>query len=404
MKVLLINKYLYKKGGTETYTFGIKEMLEKNGHKVMLFSMKDPKNFSTKYEKYFVENIDFNKNKLKGAFKLIYSREAERKLENLILAERPDVCHVNLIYHHLTPSIFHVLKKYNIPIVFTAHDYKIICPNYKLWNKGKMCKKCKGGKYYNCIKNKCHKNSYIFSSLLTIEAYLHKIINSYDNIDFIISPSGFMRDCLVEFGIKREKIKLIPNFIDTNNKEIDNIIGDYILYFGRLSEEKGIETFIKSKQYVNSKLNYKIVGVGPIEEHLKEVIRQNGIENIELCGFLQGEELKNMIKNSRLVVVPSEWNEVFGLTAIEAFLNKKIVIASKEGGLKELIENEKNGYLFNTGDCRDLAEKIDRAVLNSEGKLKQMQEYASENAIFKYNDRDYYNKLIEIYNLAISNH
>lgn len=401
MRVLLINKYLYKKGGTETYTFGIKKMLEERGHKVILFSMKDPKNILNDYEEYFIENIDFNKNKLKNAVKLIYSTEAEKKLEELILKENPDICHVNLIYHHLTPSIFRVLNKYDIPTVFTAHDYKIICPNYKMWNKNMLCKKCIKGTYMNCFVNKCHKNSRVFSLILTIEAYLHKAIKSYSYIDYIISPSKFMENVLIESGIDKDKIVFIPNFVDEPAQKTENNLGEYILYFGRLSEEKGIETFINSKKYINEDIKYKIVGIGPIEEKLKDVVRLNNIQNIEFCGFLDGNELNKIIQKSRVVIVPSEWSEVFGLTAIEAFYNNKIVIASNEGGLKELIYNGKNGYLFKAGRPEDLADKINLVINMDEKSLKEMQRNANENAINLYNSTKYYNKLIEIYNLAI---
>lgn len=405
MKILLINKYYYKKGGTETYTFGLKKMLENHGHEVCVFSMDDEKNISSEYSDYFVDNIDFSKDKIKNAFKLIYSREAYNKLEKLIKEYEPDLCHVNLIYHHITPSIFHVLSKYNIPVIFTAHDYKIICPNYKIWNKNR-CKKCKNGKFINCVLNKCHKDSYLNSFLMTVEAYIHKIIKSYEKIDYIIAPSSFMKNTLVDFGINESKITVIPNFIDTymeknNNKE--NKIGDYILYFGRLSEEKGIHTFVKSKKYIHNNISYKIVGTGPMEEEILKEINKENLENIELKGFLDGEELIESIKNSLCVVIPSEWDEVFGLTVIESFINKKVVITSKQGAFPELIDEDFNGNMFNTGDEKDLADKINRIIEKNPEELKQMQEKSYLHAKEKYNQESYYNQLMCIYEAAIKN-
>lgn len=405
MKILLINKYYYKKGGTETYTFGIKNMLEENGHDVAIFSMHDNKNNYSEYSDYFIENIDFNKNKIKNSFKLIYSKEACEKLEKLINYYKPDICHVNLIYHHITPSVFHVLNKYNIPTVFTAHDYKIICPNYKIWNNNR-CHKCKNGKYINCLLSKCHKNSYINSMLMTIEAYTHKLIRSYENIDHIISPSKFMKNTLVDFGLDKSKITTIPNFLDSymeKNNIKGQVIGDYILYFGRLSEEKGIETFIKSKKYISHDIKYKIIGTGPMDKKIKELISRDNITNVEMLGFLEGEHLIKAISNSLCVVIPSEWDEVFGLTVIESFINRKLVITSKQGAFPELIEEGKNGYMFNTGNEKDLANKIDGIMNIDKNKLKNMQEEAHLSAKQKYSQENYYKSLINIYKESINN-
>lgn len=405
MKILLINKYYYKKGGTETYTFGLKDMLEDYGHDVAIFSMHDDRNNYSKYSDYFIDNIDFNKDKIKNSFKLIYSKEACEKLEKLIKYYKPDLCHVNLIYHHITPSIFHILKKYNIPIVFTAHDYKIICPNYKIWNKAR-CDKCKNGKYINCLLNKCHKNSYINSMLMTLEAYTHKFLKSYENIDHIISPSKFMEKTLIDFGLDKSKITTIPNFLDTymeKNNRKESVIGDYILYFGRLSEEKGIETFIKSKKHISSNIKYKIVGTGPMENIIKELVAKDNINNVEILGFLNGEELINEISNSLCVVIPSEWDEVFGLTVIESFINKKLVITSEQGAFPELIEDGVNGYIFKTGNEKDLANKIDTIIKIDKSKLKDMQEQVYLNAKEKYSQQHYYERLMDIYNKFIKN-
>ena len=196
MKILMVNKFYYIKGGSETYYFSLKNLLEKNGHEVIDFSMEDEKNFESKYSKFFVNNVDYNKeqsifSKMKEAKKIIYSTEAKKKLELLIKETKPDIAHLHIFQHQLSLSILDVLKKYNIPIVYTAHDLKMICPNYKMLTHGEICERCKDGKYYNCLKYKCLKDSMAKSGVAMMEAYINKCRKAYDKIDYIISPSKF---------------------------------------------------------------------------------------------------------------------------------------------------------------------------------------------------------------------
>ena len=277
MRILLINKYNFVKGGSEIYTFGLKEMLLKDGHEVIDFSMNNPKNQYSPYSKYFIDNIDYSdkslKSKIKNSIKLIYSIEAKRKLEKLIKDTRPDLAHVNLIYHQITPSILHTLKKFNIPIVLTSHDYKLVCPNYKLYNNG-LCDKCVNGNYINCLKGRCHKSSLLFSTLLTVEAYLHKFLKSYNLVDRIICPSNFMKDKLLQSGISEEKLIYIPNFINpryyyNSKKYLVNNKSKEIIYYGRLSKEKGLLNLMKALKLVKHEVKIKIIGTGPEEKELK---------------------------------------------------------------------------------------------------------------------------------------
>lgn len=403
MKVLLINKYNFIKGGSEVYTFGLKEMLIEDGHEVIDFSMSNSKNDPSEYSKYFVDEIDYSdnriKSKVKNSLKLIYSKEASKKLEQLIRDTNPDIAHVNLIYHQLTPSILHTLKKYNVPVVFTSHDYKILCPNYKLYNKG-LCEKCINGSYINCFKGRCHKDSLIFSFLLTIEAYLHKYLKSYNLVDSIICPSKFMKNKLLQSGISEEKLKYIPNFINpqyyskskkyrSNNKE------KVILYYGRLSDEKGLMNLMKALKLLKRDVKVKIIGTGPQEEELKLFIKENNINNVEFLGFKSGDKLYTEISKSYCTIIPAIWHEVFGLTIIESFAFGKPVIGANLGGISELITNEENGFVFN--DVIGLVDCINKLLDMEDFKYEKM----SANCILdaeKYSPKVIYNEILNVYN------
>ena len=410
MKILQIHKYFSKNngGGSVTAFFETKNLLEEKGHKVIVFSMQDSDNEKTPYDKYFIKHFDINKvegflQKIKLAFKSIYNFEAQKKLEELIRDEKPEVAHVHNIYHYITPAIFKTLKKNKIPIVYKLSDYKPLCPNYKLFNKGKICEKCKGAKYYNCFLNKCLKDSFAISFIAMLEAYVHNFLGSYKKVDLFLAPSEFIKKKCVEFGITKDKIKILRNVVDEVNF-VDSKFeeGNYFLYYGRISEEKGIEDLIKAVKKIKDLgiLNgnsLKIVGKGPQEKKIKELIVKLKLKNeVEMVGYKKGVELKKIIKKAKFVVLPSIWYDNSPLIISEAGLFQKPVIVSDSGGSKEMI-NEETGVVFKTGNVDDLAKKI-VFVINLTRKEREVMGSKGQKNIKKINNKEnYYKKLLKIY-------
>ena len=329
--------------------------------------MLDSKNKESKYQKYFIKNVDLHKFNLVNIVKFFYNYEAVRNLKKLIKTEKPDIAHLHNIAHQFSPVIINVLKKHKIPVVQTLHDYKLICPNSKLYSQNRICEKCNGGKYYQCFLNKCMHNSRSKSFLGMLEAYLHQsILKSYQKIDLFLAPSQFMKDACMRFGVSEQKIKTIynfipENFINFNNSNINEKNQDpYLLYFGRISEEKGIDVLLDALLLTNSKINLKIVGEGPDSEKLKTKIKNNNLsERVEILGHKVGEELKNLILNSKAVVIPSLWHENMPFSLIETLVLKRPVIISRVGGMPELIKEGFNGLSFKPGNIPELAQKID---------------------------------------------
>jgi len=368
MKILMVNKFYFIKGGSERYFFELSNILMEHGHKVIPFAMKHPNNYSSRYEKYFVDNIEFNLNsdleKLKKSFKIsgriIYSLHARKKIEQLIEKTKPDIAHLHMIDHQLSPSILHVLKKHNIPVIQTVHQYKIICPNYLLYNTRthKICEKCVGGHYYHPIFERCHKNSSMAGFILAVESYLHKAMKIYEgNINIFHVPSFFMKEKLEQGGIDKSKIEHLFYTIDINNYSPHFDSEDYFLYFGRLSEEKGLVTLLKAMQKVrNSKL--LIIGDGPQRMELESFSLKSQLQNVKFLGAKYGKELKSIVARSKFVVVPSEWYDNSPLVIYESYALGKPVIGSDIGGIPELIEPGKTGLLFQPGNSEELVEKI----------------------------------------------
>ena len=400
MKILMVNKFYYIKGGSETYYFALKQLLESKGHEVIDFSMQDEKNFDSPYAEYFVSAVDYNgkmdlKQQIKAATNIIYSVEAKKKLEKLIRKTKPDVAHLHIFQHQLSPSILDVLKKYNIPVVYTAHDLKMLCLNYVMMTNGEVCEKCKGGHYMNCLKQKCVKDSTLKSAINVMEGYLHKWRRIYDVIDKIITPSKFYADKFIEFGVAKERVMHLPNFLGREcpavNPSEDSL--QYFLYFGRLSREKGIMTLIKAVEGTDIQLS--IVGSGPCKEEIERYITEHSIKNVKLLGFMSGQELIDVVGNARAVVLPSEWYENGPYSAIEALQLGRPIIGSKIGGIPELVDG--NGVTFQHGNVEELRQRLmafpQPGTRDYEGYCSNSRELYAKN----YMAEGHYKKLFPVY-------
>lgn len=407
MKILLVNKFLYPKGGADISFFETAKLLENQGHKVIFFSMRHPNNLSSPYSEYFVSKVDFNESgstlaKIKAMGRIFYSFEAKRKIERLIEDEQPDIVHLNNIYHQISPSILDIFAKYKMPTVMTLHDYKLICPAYLMLARGKICEKCKEKKYYWCFLKKCTKNSYLKSLLNTLEMYLHhKILHIYDLIDIFISPSMFLKGKLKEMGFQKE-IVYIPNFTDTKDYlPGHNSNEKTICYFGRLSREKGLFTLIDAVKGLDAIL--KIIGEGPLEESLELKVESEKVDNVEFLGYKKGEGLKEEIRKSMFVVLPSECYENNPRTVIEAFALGKPVIGSRIGGIPELVQDEKTGFTFEPGNAEDLRDKT-KYLMSYPEKISEMGRNARKFVEKELNPEKHYKQLMKVYRLAMEKH
>lgn len=399
VKVLAVNKFYYIKGGSETYFFTLNNMLKKDGIEIIPFSMKDNKNFKCKYSDFFVNNIDYwnmnLKEKIINAFKIPYSFESQIKIKKLIELTNPDIAHLHIFQHQLTPSIIHEIKRHNMKIVNTIHDLKVICPNYKMLNRNGVCEECKDGRYYKCAKNKCMKNSRMNSIVAMNEAYINKFIKSYDYIDKFICPSRFYMKKLNEFGIDKTKLVCIPNFIDESKYEYSSKEEDYFLYVGRLIEEKGIEMLVEAMKSINNG-NLVIAGTGPLKDKLYEKIRKNNISNVKMTGFLDSSKVKELLSRCRFLVIPSIWYENCPMVVLEAMACGKPVIGSDMGGIPELVMDNVNGLIFKNNDINDLIKKINYMNENKKMRFKMGQE-GREMVERIYNKDKHVQKIKEIY-------
>jgi glycosyltransferase involved in cell wall biosynthesis len=389
--------------------FSLKKLLENKGHKVMIFSMHHPQNFDSDYAKYFVSYINYDEEvkdvNISTGFEVlsraVYSLEAKRNIERLIREERPDIAHLQNIHHHITPSIFYPLKKQKIPIVWTLHDFVVICPNTSFLSHGKICEKCKKRRYYWPPLVKCKKNSLSASTMAAIETTLHRIMRVNDLIDVFITPSEFLRNKLIEYGFRGDRIVCLNNFNNVDLSDEETETGDYYLYIGRISEEKGIKTLIDAAIRANAG-KLKIIGDGPLKEEMIAYAKSmNGESRIEFLGHKSHEEVIEYLKRCQFVVLPSECYENFPYSVLEAFSCGKPVIGTRIGGIPKIIRNWETGLLFESGNSEYLSLKI-RYLINHPDKARDMGARAKTLVKDELNDKKYYESILHIYKRLIS--
>ena len=406
MKILMVDKYFFIKGGAERYFFELIEILKAHGHEVVPFSMKHPSNFTSLYQKFFVRHIDFDSNGLKQRIivgfrsmgRVLYSFHAKRQIQKLIRCTRPDIAHLHMIDHQISPSILHALKKAKIPVVQTIHTYKHICASYRLYhmNNKMVCERCLGGKHYRALGQKCHKGSNFATLLLIVEMYVHRLLGFYSKyVDLFHVPSYFMGEKMIEAGIPRNKIKHLFYTIDVNQYPYSDDSKNYFLYFGRLSNEKGLMTLLKAMKGVSAS-QLRIAGKGPEENDLKAFVEKENLKNVAFLGGVYGDALKTLIANAQFVIVPSEWYENSPLVIYEAMTMGKPVIGSKMGGIPELVDHGQSGYLFEAGNHLELRFHI-LEMLRSSKRRKQMGKAAREKAIRLFHPERHYTDLMKIY-------
>lgn len=382
MKVLMVNKFLYPNGGSETYIFKLGEQLQKEGHEVQYFGMEHEGRIVGNHAECYTSNMDFHTGKLQKLlypFRIIYSREAKKKITVVLQDFQPDVVHLNNINFQLTPSVIYAVRDYEkksgrkIKIVFTAHDYQWVCPNHmmRIPSNGEICFACRGGNFMQCTKNRCIHGSKVKSLIGTIEAKLYDRRKTYGMVDTIICPSEFMKKQLDTNPVLAEKTIMLHNFIDASTDKMlagsqdETVSGkqpeaiqdqridkkDYVVYFGRFSEEKGTRTLLEACKAL-PQISFIFAGTGPLEEQV------NQVANVENRGFVTGDALRKLIAEARFSVYPSEWYENCPFSVMESQMYGTPVLASDLGGAPELVQAGKTGELFRGGDVEELTEHI----------------------------------------------
>lgn len=409
MKILLVHKFWRKVGGAEVYFQDVARILRKEGHDVKIYSTDyNAEGSQDVFPKD--ENVIFGYaadylqgsllSKIRNVPEVIYSKKNKEHFRTVLKSFQPDIVHVFAIYITITPSILDACREENTPVVMSCNDYKHICPNYRLFHHGKICNDCKGGKFYKAVLNNCCKHSLAVSLISAAEAYVHDFKDVWKkNVHTFLFESKFMMDKTEEFwGSAAARLSFLGKPFNATLHQPLYSDKNYLLYIGRLSDEKGVDILVKAmKQVPEAKL--LIAGDGNYRPEIEQVIESERINNVSLLGSKWGSDLEELLLNCRFVVVPSLWYENFPYVMMEAYSRGKAVIGSDMGGIPEYIEEGKTGFVFPSRDPASLAQHISDLWNNPE-KARQMGKNAKEFADREFNDQSFYLRLSAIYQKA----
>ncbi|HVO62063.1 MAG TPA: glycosyltransferase family 4 protein [Terriglobales bacterium] len=403
MRILFCNKYNFRFSGTEVYLFELLDLLRAAGHEVALFAMECAEGVERGYRRYLVPQIDFKDDGLlpwrraKQALHAAYSVSVRRTFSAAIDDFRPDIVHVRNIYHHLSPSILWECRAKRLPVLYHVNDLKAICPTNALVSHGRPCERCRGGAFWHVATEGCYCGTKGASLVLLAEAYVHKWVRTYSKcVTRTVAPSEFVRQKLVENGWAPEKIEVLYHFQEVAKKDSSRPErGAPILYFGRLSPEKGIVDLLRAMQR-NPNIPLVIAGEGPQRFELERLARDLHLHKVTFTGKLDGGDLHRAIATSRFTVFPSHAGEVLGKSILESYAHGKPVIATNLGSRREVVIEGQTGLLYHHGNVEELAAKI--AALCADLELTEKLGRGGRNLLVeRHSPADHLAKLTRIY-------
>ncbi len=386
MKILFIHNFYQQFGGEDSAAKAERELLESCGHEVLAYTR---------------HNDDINKfsvwEKLKFIPSTLYSLRTRQEIRDTVNRFHPDVAFVHNIYPLISPALYHTLHHLGVPIVQVVHDFRPYCSNGWFFTNGQICERCKFGNYLHGITNRCYKDSYTLSALYSATLGINRAAGVTDKIDAFVCLTEFYKQKLLEVGIPEHKIHIRPNFIkrDAFVTPPSPGRGNYALFLGRLSREKGPWTVVRAFEGLKD-VELRIAGTGPLEAELSRYVSDRKLKHIRLVGFKSGADKWQLIRDSLFTIVPSECYENFPVVVLEFFSSAKAVIASNLGGLPHIVEHGRNGLLYKPGDAVDLGHKI-RTLLACPEDVERMGRHGRHLVETRYSPQQSHATLMKIF-------
>jgi glycosyltransferase involved in cell wall biosynthesis len=372
LRVLHVNKYLYRRGGAEAYMLELADLQTRAGHQVAFFGMDHQDNLPQRYAAHFPPYLSLDPppssvgGRLATAAHIVYSPASRRGIEQVVRSFRPDVAHVHNIYHQLSPSVLRPLAEHGVPTVLTLHDYKLICPSYQLLDHGRICEACLGGRFHHAVLRRCKDGSLGASTLVAVESTVHRLTRAYGVAGLMISPSRFLAGKMLQAGVYPERLTVLDHFVDTAGTAPKATPGGKVVFAGRLAPEKGLDALIEAIARVGAGAELDVAGDGPERARLEALAAARAPGRVRFHGRLPKDRLLDLIRAAAVVAVPSRWHENQPMAVLEAFACGVPVVTTNLGGLPELVDQGRDGVVVDADDLQALAGALEGLLADPE--------------------------------------
>ena len=358
MRVLHVNKFLYRRGGAEGYLFDVARLQERDGDEVAFFGMAHPENDRMRYAAHFPSHVDLYRDRVAAAGRMLWSTTARAGLRRVIADFEPDVVHLHNVYHQLSPSVVVAARDAGVPCVMTLHDYKLACPSYQMLDHGRPCDACVTGGPLQAARRSCKDGSRSASTLLAVESWLHRRFRAYEGVGAFLAPSRFLAGVLTRAGVYPDRLHVLRHPVDVDAMAAKQAPGGGVLFAGRLAPEKGVDTLIEAAAMLPPEITVDVAGDGPS----RAALETQAAGRVRFHGRLRREELHDLVRRSGVVAVPSRWYENQPLAVLEAFGCGVPVVGTDMGGLPELITAGVDGEVVPPDDPQALAAAVARTL------------------------------------------
>jgi glycosyltransferase involved in cell wall biosynthesis len=390
VKILVVHNAYQQRGGEDAVVAAEVRLLEANGHAVV------------RYERYNDELRGRSAlGEIAAGMETVWSSRSFRELRELIGQDRPAVAHFHNTFPLISPSAYYACAQAGVPVVQTLHNYRLLCPAAKFLRRGEVCEACLGRNAWPGVMYGCYRGSRAATAATAAMLAVHRGMGSWQTkVDAYIALSEFTRRKFIEGGLPAERIVVKPNFV-AGDWAPKTQLGDYVLFVGRLSEEKGPQLLLSAWRGMDTQIPLRIAGDGPLLEELSRAIRDSSLARIELIGRCTADEVRALMQGARFLIFPSIWYEGFPMTIVEAFACGLPVIASQLGSMAEIVQHGVTGLHFKPGAAADLAAKVEWAWNHPED-MARMGRAARVEYETKYQPLTNYEKLMDIYRGAIA--
>jgi len=374
MRVLLVHNYYRYFGGEDMAADNDFRLLASHGIQVRLYS---------RHNREILRYGPWEKAMF--PVRAIHSPDTVESLDRALHDFPAEVAYVHNVYPLISPSVYTALARRGVPVVQVLHDYRPFCANGWLYTQGSACERCTGGRHWHAVIHKCMHQSRTISAIYAASLWNLKRCGAFDRVSMFLCPSEFSRLQAIKNGIEPARLRVRPHSIDARAIPPGTGRGEYFLYLGRISREKGLDTLLRAFERL-PEAPLRIAGAGPMEEEVRGRLSGPGMRHVQMLGFQTGEAKLDLLRNARAVIVPSESLESFGLTVLEAYAAGRPVIASDAGALPYLVEDGVTGVIFPRLDAGALRSRVLGLMedpvaamrMGSQARLRAEQEYSPD--------------------------